>query len=226
MATVQPLHNLPGEDATPCPVTGLAVTCRPHWTDIAISSEYTVTFKMIGDRILYTEPQGDSQTIDVERLYRERELVLSEHLGAVEGYVEIRNYSAVKNRPPRDQRNQQVVRFREEGARTRGFIAFNLSPLVKQLVRLGLTLNQTTYPFEIVNTYDTAVQRATRLLETNMAGAPSGPRAREHRSWIAEFFSQRLRSPPSQEQVDELVTHIGRMTWVASTSTGWRQTTR
>jgi len=40
-----------------CPVTGLPVTTKSEWTDIDLGEGYSVTFCLIGDRILlYIQP--------------------------------------------------------------------------------------------------------------------------------------------------------------------------
>jgi CheY-like chemotaxis protein len=93
-------------DMGACPVTGLHIVQKPHWTDIPISDKYSVTFQMIGNHILHLLPKGNSATIDVDKLYYHREQVLKESTIPGVKIVEIKNCKDIFGSPlPSDIKN-------------------------------------------------------------------------------------------------------------------------
>ena len=41
-----------------CPVSGLAVTRRREWTDVALTREYSASFALVGSRVLLSTPRS------------------------------------------------------------------------------------------------------------------------------------------------------------------------
>jgi hypothetical protein len=139
---------------------------KSHWTDITISEGYTITFRMIGKRILHTIPKGDTSKLDVDKVYKCREEVLEEATGADTGIkiVEIKDYKNIRNFPSRAARQANIRYFEKEAGRCLGFIAFNAPWNIRALIRLGLKRRKIPYPFEMKNNYESALKRAVQLI--------------------------------------------------------------
>ncbi|MFH1419376.1 MAG: ATP-binding protein [Planctomycetota bacterium] len=158
-STAEPLRRFA---STQCPVTELPVTSRPEWTDIVIGEGYSVTFSFIGDRILHTIAKGDSANLDVDRLYRERDAALRQHLGGESWFVEIKDYGQVRGSPSRKVRAQAFERFVND-THCAGFVGYGLRPLLRNVMRAGLAFAKKTYPFEFCSDYAHAVNRAVAM---------------------------------------------------------------
>ena len=154
----------------PCPVTGLPVTTRPEWTDIAIGDGYSVTFSFIGERILHTVPRGDSSRLDVDRLYHARDEVLRQHLGERSWFIEVKDYGRVRGAPNRKVRSQSFERFVNDPY-CAGFVGYRLRPLLKNMMRVGLAIANRSYPFEFCDDYAAAIQRAAAMAALEATGA-------------------------------------------------------
>ena len=55
---------LDGSESKVCPVTGLALTARPEWSNVQFSDGYSASFEVIGPNILHTKIKG-ALTIDL-----------------------------------------------------------------------------------------------------------------------------------------------------------------
>ncbi len=147
-----------------CGVSGMPVVGKPHWTDIPISDNYVITFRMIGDRILYSIPRGDTATIDVDKVFRHRDQVLKESVKPGAKFVEIRDYKEISGNPSRASRQAYLRHYEEDAHRCIGIIAFNAPLMTRSVIRLIRGLGSFSYPFEVRKSYDEAVKRAIELI--------------------------------------------------------------
>lgn len=137
---------------------------KPHWTDIPVSAEYFVTFRMIGERILQSIPRGNSAKIDVDKLYLHRGEVLKEFVKPGVKIVEIRDYQNIIGSPPPPARKAFIRHYEEEDDRCLGFVVYNSSRAGLTVIRLLLRLVKTSYPLETRKDYAGAVKRALQLV--------------------------------------------------------------
>jgi len=89
-----------------CPVTGLPIVQKPEWTDIDCGESYSITFKLIGERILLNIPKGNSGKNGMIRLGQERDKVLKDANLSGKKYVELKDYSGLVGAPSREGRQQ------------------------------------------------------------------------------------------------------------------------
>lgn len=149
-----------------CPITGLPIVEKSQWIDIPIADGYTITFRMIGKRILHTIPKGDTTKLDVDKVYKLREEVLREVTGTDTGIkiVEIKDYKNIRNFPSLAARKANIRYFKKEAGRCIGFIAFNAPWKIRALIHLGLKRRKIPYPFEMRDNYESALKRAVQLI--------------------------------------------------------------
>jgi len=148
-----------------CPITGLPITQKPQWTDIPISNDYTVTFRLVGDRILHVIPHGHStKEASIDKIYQYREQVLKECIEPGVKIVEIKDYKNITGTPNRSARMTNIRYFEQEAKRCLGFIAFNASWKMRTIIRVGLKLIKPPYSFELCSDYSSAVKRAIQLI--------------------------------------------------------------
>ncbi|MDY6906265.1 MAG: ATP-binding protein [Thermodesulfobacteriota bacterium] len=154
-----------------CPVSGLPVLSRPEWTDIQVDETYSVTFKFIGNQILFVLPKGDPGEWGMKRLFEARAEVLEQLIGPKDNYVEIRDFSGVNvSRSPKNARIQMVEGFRSDLARLLGFIGFNIPRTIQLGLQVGIKLYQPPVYINLTNSYKAAVSEALRLIQKNDAG--------------------------------------------------------
>jgi len=149
-----------------CPVTGLPVLSKPEWTNIDLGEGYSVTFRLIGNKIMFTVPAGNSGKNGMRRLFEEREDFLK-NVGLLgKKYLEIKDYGKVSGATTKEGRQQFVegmVKERDEG-NLRGYWGFGASRFVKWSFNVGTKLNKTTFPMAIVDDYETAIKNAVKAL--------------------------------------------------------------
>jgi PAS domain S-box-containing protein len=151
-------------DIEACRVTGLPIVQKPHWIDIRISDKYSVTFQMIGNRILNLLPKGDSATIDVDKLYYHREQVLKESVRPGIKIVEIKNCKDIFGSPPPSARKAFIRHYEEEAARCLGVFTYNAPWFTRIIMRVALRNRKFSHLFEAHNDYTSAVKRAVQLV--------------------------------------------------------------
>jgi PAS domain S-box-containing protein len=147
-----------------CPVSGLPVVQKPYWTESSVSGKYSVTFCLIGGRILHFRLEGNLSEIDVDSLYRLRERVLTETVEPGVKIVEIREFKNTFSIPPPAARNAFRKRLEEESPRCLGVIVCNAPLSARILMRVILRNRKFPYPIEVHNDYPGAVKKALQLI--------------------------------------------------------------
>ncbi len=166
MVTVKTLIT---PQTTVCPVTGLPVYKKPEWTDMDCGESYSVTFRLVGERILINSPAGNSGKNGMNRLFEKRAEVLREAGLIGEKYVEIKDYSRITGATTREGRQQftrNMIKERESG-NLLGYWGYNASWFVKLAFNVGLKITKITFPVVIVNTYKEAIENAVTILKEN-----------------------------------------------------------
>jgi signal transduction histidine kinase len=125
-----------------CPVTGLSITHRPNWRDLELARGYSISFCVVGERVLVSAPRGNAGRAGVLRLFEERERVLREAGLWDKPHFEIMDFSAVATNHPRETRNQFSSSIAAEAHRgmLRGYWACNGPPLFRWIIRVAKLL--------------------------------------------------------------------------------------
>jgi len=169
---VKSLHeNVAGR----CPVTGLAVTTRPEWTDVRIGPGTTVTLRLIGDAILDVITVGERTLETQAPLMALRNRVAAEVFPAGHRYIEIYDVAGVVGIPPAEVRRQHSLFHISNSYRDcAGVFIYGSNLFLRSIYRTSLALagGGLWYPFKVVKGYDEAVRAA---LESLRSLAGSGP---------------------------------------------------
>ncbi|MCK5163765.1 MAG: response regulator [Desulfobacula sp.] len=175
-----------------CPVTGLPVITEPEWTDVFLDNDYYSTFSLIGERIVYTVPQGPlsyegiTAFHEMHKKYLESAGLLGKH------YVEIRDNSKVTGIPSKEVRIQHSGLFLKEidEGWLSGFWLFNSPMLYKNVYNVGILLKKPPIPMKAVDDYTTAITNAIELLNSKgiRTGLPdTGVKRYSREDWRIDF---------------------------------------
>lgn len=149
-----------------CPITGLKVFKKNEWIDILCEENYTVSFALIGGRIIYVRPKGSYQKIGMAKLLEEREKFVKTVNLFSQPYVEIKDYSQVVGIPPRVGRNQfsQFLLDEHEKGHMLGYWGYNASWIIRTIFNVGVSLHKPQIPLKVVDTYQQAIMNAFEIL--------------------------------------------------------------
>jgi PAS domain S-box-containing protein len=150
-----------------CPVSGLPVVQKNHWTDIRISEGFSVTFQAIGRHILHSMPRGtgDVGQSEIEKLFQFRDEVIDEFAGKDAGIIEITDYTHITGIPSPSSREAFLGYFEKKSHRCPAFITYNVSTKLRTIMQVGLRLRNASFIFETLDNYEQAVQRAQELAQ-------------------------------------------------------------
>jgi len=161
--------NLHKTDNAVCPFTGLTVISKPEWTNIKVSQKASVTFKLIGNAIIYITPIGDVSDIATENSIKKRKEFLITNNLVDKQYVEIRDYSMMKGKPSKKSRIMMSDALLQEATANNllGFWAFNAPLYVRMAFSVGRKLFRTQVPVDALKNYKDAILEAVRVLLLN-----------------------------------------------------------
>ncbi len=82
-----------------CTVSGLPVLELEEFQNRKIAEDYYLNIKKIGDSIILHESRGNLANIDMEKYYQvQKEFIRKASL--IEPYIEIRDFTNLRGRPP------------------------------------------------------------------------------------------------------------------------------
>jgi len=119
--------------ATVCPVSGLSITSKPEWTNIDLGADYSVSFKLIGEKILFSIPVGYSGPNGMNRFIEERKKILLSLNLLNNKYIEIKDYSQISATTSKEGRQQFTKHMQKERGNSNllGYFGFNASLYLK-----------------------------------------------------------------------------------------------
>lgn len=148
-----------------CPVTGLPIVEKPHWTDIRISDNFVVSYRLIGDRILHVIPQGHFARIDLKKARDAQEQVVKEAVAPGIKIVEIADFKNITGSPARSGNMADTRYFEQKSKQYLASIAFNASRKTKLFLLVIASIRKEAYLFEIQDDYEKAVKRAQQIIQ-------------------------------------------------------------
>jgi len=167
-----------------CPVTGLKFTLNSKWTRIKLNETYSVSFALIGDRILYTIPEGFCGQDGLTLLLEKKDLFLEVYGLTNKRYAEIKNYTFIRehNREGIKQFRQRLLLEREKGLLL-GYWGFNAEYHIKYLFNARMWQKKPVFPVFIVNDYKTAVRNAVQTLKGDGINLTTDPNRLTDDTW-------------------------------------------
>lgn len=148
-----------------CPVTGLPIVQKSHWTDIRISNDFVVTYRMIGDRILHAAPRGHFTNVNLEKAHAVLDQVLTESVKPGIKIVEIDDFEGITGSTTRLGRTAGFRYFEQKTEKHIGFIAFNISRTSKMFLHVAWRTQRGPFKFDIMNDYESAVKQALKMIQ-------------------------------------------------------------
>jgi len=145
-----------------CPVSGLAVTRRPEWTNVQLDDNYSVSVEVIGRHILNGIPNGYATKTGVTKLIELQQQVIGDVLEPGAPHIQISDYSGIKGATLDARRLFSDAISEREGLAA--LIFFNASPLLTLSIKLGRRFIGPRKPVEITSGYDKAILRALEIL--------------------------------------------------------------
>lgn len=145
-----------------CPVSGLPIQSRPEWTDLAFGSRYRLTTRVVGNRILLTQPAGFAEVKDIADSLELTDAIVREHIDGSGGYVHISDYSGMRG-ITREAR-KHYVRHMERREKLLGQFYFGVSPFFSAMIKLFKRLSLVKFNVQIVDDYAAAMSTALRLI--------------------------------------------------------------
>ena len=91
-----------------CPVTGLQIISKPEWSSSRLTSDFSVTFKQVGDQVLSIEMFGSAGRIGIQKLFKKKFELFQSFFENNQAVVEIINYNHQIINFPRDEARQYI----------------------------------------------------------------------------------------------------------------------
>jgi signal transduction histidine kinase len=198
-----------------CPVSGLAIVQKPHWTGSQTRGKYTFTYRMIGDHILNLILSGDLSAIEVDKIYHLREQVLKEAVEPGTKIVEIRELKDISGIPPLSARMAFIRHFEEEAGGCLGMLVYNAPWIARTIMRVMLRNRKFSHPFEIHKDYTSSVKRALQLIKEYNSQSIFAPRSviSTGESIYKQERKKGKSQTPRQTYADEILDFISSFTW-------------
>jgi|GEM_PF-1746652 len=153
-----------------CNITGLKITENKKWTKMKLKENYYVTFKLIGENILLTEPYGNSGDNGITLLLKKRNKFLQNMKLYDKKYIEIKDYSHINGKISRTGRRlfTDFLINEDKNGNMLGFIGFKVPILLKLIFNTGIKLYKHKFLIKIVNDYKEAITIANNLINNEV----------------------------------------------------------
>lgn len=213
-----------------CPVSSLPVTCMPEWKDIRVDQDYTVSFFLLGSRILGAIPSGIPTPQGITGLLKARNRVLEQTNLIREQHVEIRDFGNVRGKPSREARMMlanQLLKDLAEGYLI-GFWVANAPFYIRWMYQVGYLLHKPGVPVSAVKTFEEAIRNAVHELGKNGIHLDQNTLKTDSKDPVSSLGTGNgVCSEPSegsvramsfmeekiQEYVDDIMRYIGTINW-------------
>lgn len=145
-----------------CPVTGLRITTRLHWSRKKIGN-FTYSFRKIGDSIIYAQSSGDFADSTAKQYYEQMDAFARE-MDVKEPFVEIRNIINIRGRPLLSEIRKQKTYMEENQHRIKGFIICNAPFWMRAVMSAEFKFFENTIESALCKNYDQAITTAMTFL--------------------------------------------------------------
>lgn len=148
---------------TVCPVTGLEMLECPEWTDIKICDDYTLTIRLIDNRIVWLIPSGNMSNVNIDMIFEYRNRIIKEYIGD-RPYIEIRSYKHLYGLPAYDTRTKQTDNWLNSPGNFSGLIIHDVSFFISLIFQTGKRFVSTKVKMTICRNYEDAIRHAVAIL--------------------------------------------------------------
>lgn len=137
------------------------------WQNVEVVPGYRISFQLLSRCIVLTTPMGIASVASVNRVYELRNRFLLETIGEQAPFIEIRDFRHIPGLPESGARKRQVELHYLDALRCKGFVALNLNPMMQTMIRVGLFLMNSPFPYRIEKGIEEALREAL-VLEQNL----------------------------------------------------------
>jgi len=146
-----------------CSVYGLTILQKPEWKDVSFNpnSNYKITTTIIGKNLLSIKSYGFASLEDMTNGIEFTEKIVSDYFGKGMKYVRMEDLSEFKGVS-----NDARAFYASSMSRNEpllGLIYYNVSPLLKWSVQLGIKFGMVPFSVQMANSFPDAIKRAQRL---------------------------------------------------------------
>ncbi len=144
-----------------CPVTGLKILKSPEWENIEFSTAYRVSYKIIGDQIIYGRGEGKPTIEDLVGALGLAQKIIDEFFKGG-SFVYIEDFEKIIN--PSFEARKYYINFMTNLKNMKALIYLNVNPYMRFNIKLAKKLNILSYPVFVVKNYEKAMQLAIKVL--------------------------------------------------------------
>ena len=80
------------QPACTCPVSGLKIFQKPEWRNLSLAKGYKITISLLGNSIIFLQPQGYARLKDTEKVVRLTSDILEQVDNENRPYVHLADY--------------------------------------------------------------------------------------------------------------------------------------
>lgn len=138
-----------------CHVTNLPITAKEDWKNVPTGEQYLISLKLLGDRILVIEPEGEISTIDIERYFQVRNAVVKEAFKGKE-YVELLDLSNIHGRPTITHQRDYIHHLKIDDGQCILIAGYGVPKPILSLLNLGAKIGVAGKQVRIFENYNSA----------------------------------------------------------------------
>lgn len=155
-----------------CPTTGLSILSKPEWVVDLPQSKYRAVTTILGQQILKTEVFGYSSRTESRKTAEVLDSIIPRYLDTKKGIIQIFDLKESSGFSLASRRN--YIRCIKKRSGILGQIFYNTSLMFNFSVRIGRKLYPgVNFGFHIVNTYEEAVELASKLITAKLPASSS-----------------------------------------------------
>ena len=190
-----------------CPVTGLPILSRPEWTHRGFGSDYRLTTRVIGDRIILNQPAGVAALQDIIGSLELTEAVIRNHMDRSVGHVHISDYSGMRG-ITREARKYYIDHMEKRDSML-ALIYFNTNALFRVMIKLARRLSLVKFDVTVVDDYEAAMTLAVHLTgdQTHASVKTEGPRRLTAETAPSDQSAATLNTAVKNENPQHLAVH-------------------
>jgi signal transduction histidine kinase/CheY-like chemotaxis protein len=177
-----------------CPVTNLEVYKNPRWENVVFDRDYSVSFYMIGENILFAKSSGNIAGIDIDEIFDARQRFLDEFFDKknldkrTHEIVEIVDLERISGSLNYRTKNSLKRFFELSKKNLKAYIIYNVPGIISLIYKLALKASNPPVPIIISRGYESAIKKGLSFIKNKNSSSYHVPRS--NRNWgfkTAEF---------------------------------------
>ncbi len=151
-----------------CTVSGLPILSKPEWTHVALDSDYRANMSVIGNHIIFSQPDGYIRLQSGKKTLNLIDRVIAEAVPENQPYILIDDFSNLRGTAP-DARRLFIDNMRKRD-RLAGLVFLSTSTLFKISVALGKRIHKDEREIRMAGNYARAIEFSLEILSNYSSG--------------------------------------------------------